>query len=184
MTRPLIHSRSSPGAPQADDPTALLEQQFPMMMEDDDADDDEEDELEEEGESREHGWMCAWPLPKLNSDDPLPPEAAQAAASPAAERAKRAAAARQAAAAEQAAGAQAGPPPPCEAGQLRREGGLLSSGTPGLLLTTCGHAAHLSCWQTYMDGLLRRAPRRASSLGLRAPTKPAPRRGSAATTSP
>ena len=56
-------------------------------------------------------------------------------------------------------------PPPAEARELRHEGGLVSGLSPGLLLTTCGHAAHLTCWQNYMDGLLRRVAMQESFEG-------------------
>uniref|UniRef100_A0A7S4BG65 E3 ubiquitin-protein ligase n=1 Tax=Chrysotila carterae TaxID=13221 RepID=A0A7S4BG65_CHRCT len=40
--------------------------------------------------------------------------------------------------------------------ELELEGCLLSQSSPGVGLTTCGHAAHLTCWQHYMGGLHKR----------------------------
>eukprot|EP00962_Isochrysis_galbana_P053717 scaffold25236_cov79-Isochrysis_galbana.AAC.1 len=49
-----------------------------------------------------------------------------------------------------------GGPAASESPALRLEGSLLSSSSPGALLSTCGHAAHVACWHEYMTGLLRR----------------------------
>jgi len=44
--------------------------------------------------------------------------------------------------------------PPSDA--LAADGAALSPLGAGVLVTTCGHAVHLHCWQDYMSGLLRR----------------------------
>ena len=41
-------------------------------------------------------------------------------------------------------------------GAIQLEGQMVAGGADGLLLRTCGHAAHLGCWQDYLSGLQRR----------------------------
>lgn len=49
--------------------------------------------------------------------------------------------------------------------KLRLEGSMCSTLAPGLLLTSCTHAAHLACWQEYMAGLQRRVVQQESFEG-------------------
>ena len=48
---------------------------------------------------------------------------------------------------------------------LAMEGASCSPLAAGVLLHTCGHAAHLACWQEYMSGLLRRVAAQESFEG-------------------